>query len=239
MLMSRSQRNDETNISRESRSERSLFSRRGPLRRTARYLILAAVVIAAIVFAGFLRFADAVATMKPPTDIKADAIIVLTGGYQRIDQAVELLRSGAGTRLLISGANPSTSRAQIRKMTQSSSDLFSCCVDVGYDAIDTIGNANEAARWIGDHDYSNVLVVTNNYHMHRSLYELRRASPKTEFIAYPVVSSDLTRKNWFADPDVLRTLLYEYAKYVGAAARDIAGMGKSNGLRGLTSPEGK
>ncbi|MNE91360.1 hypothetical protein D3C80_1889620 [compost metagenome] len=75
--------------------------------------------------------------------------------------------------------------------------------------------------------------------MHRSLYELRKASPKTEFVAYPVVNSDLTRKNWFADPDVLRTLLYEYAKYVGAAARDIAGMGKSNGLRGLTSEDAK
>ena len=49
----------------------------------------------------------------------------------------------------------------------------------------------------------------------------------------------LTRKNWFADPDVLRTLLYEYAKYVGAAARDMVGMGKSNGLRGTASQDAK
>jgi uncharacterized SAM-binding protein YcdF (DUF218 family) len=49
---------------------------------------------------------------------------VLTGGYQRIDQAVELLQKGAGKRLLISGVHPTTTRAQIRKMTQAAPELF-------------------------------------------------------------------------------------------------------------------
>ncbi len=137
------------------------------------------------VFGGFLWFADSVATMRPPEGARADAIIVLTGGYQRIDQAVGLLRDKVGKRLLISGVNPSTTRAQIRRMTQSSPDLFACCVDMGYKAIDTIGNANEAAGWIRDKGYTSIVVVTNNYHMHRSLHELRSASPNTEFIAYP------------------------------------------------------
>ena len=37
----------------------------------------------------------------------ADAIIVLTGGQSRIDAALDLLKSGKGERLLISGVNPS------------------------------------------------------------------------------------------------------------------------------------
>lgn len=207
------------------------FSRRGRLRRFVRAIILFCLVIAGAIFGGFLWFADSVATMRPPTSTKADAIIVLTGGYQRIDQAVGLLRDGVGKRLLISGVNPATTRAQIRKMTQSSSDLFSCCVDMGYQAIDTIGNANEAAQWIRDKGYASIVVVTNNYHMHRSLHELRSASPDTNFIAYPVINSDLSRTNWFSNPDVLRTMLSEYAKFVGAAARDFTGIGKGNGLR--------
>ncbi|MDQ1183624.1 MULTISPECIES: YdcF family protein [Agrobacterium] len=208
-----------------------LFSRRGPLRRFIRVAILIFVVTAGAVFGGFLWFADSVATMRPPEGARADAIIVLTGGYQRIDQAVGLLRDKVGKRLLISGVNPSTTRAQIRKMTQSSPDLFACCVDMGYKAIDTIGNANEAAGWIRDKGYTSIVVVTNNYHMHRSLHELRSASPNTEFIAYPVINSDLSRTNWFANPDVLRTMMYEYAKFVVAALRDLTGIGKGNGLR--------
>ncbi|MCZ7464364.1 YdcF family protein [Rhizobium rhizogenes] len=212
-------------------AKKGLLSRRGPLRRFIRGFILLCVVLLGVFLGGFLWFADSVASMRPPEGTKGDAIIVLTGGYQRIEQAVGLLRDGVGKRLLISGVNPATTRSQIRKMTQGSSDMFSCCVDMGYKAIDTIGNANEAASWIRDHNYSSIVVVTNNYHMHRSLHELRSASPQTQFIAYPVISADLARTNWFVEPDVVRTMLYEYLKFVAAAGRDLTGFGKGDGLR--------
>jgi len=208
-----------------------LFARNGPLRRAIRFVLVLVLLCAAVFFGGFLWFADSVASLAPPAKVAADAIVVLTGGYQRIDQAVELLREGAGKRLLISGVHPTTTASQIRKMTQSSANLFSCCVDMGYDALDTTGNANETARWIHDHGYSSVLVVTNNYHMPRSLHELRRSSPSTEFIGYPVVNSDLKRKNWFTDPNVVRTMFSEYIKVVVAEARDRTGMGAGSGLR--------
>ena len=207
------------------------LSREGWLRWTARRIIMAGVLAIAAFFGGFLWFADSVTSLKTPDGVKADAIVVLTGGYQRIEQALGLLRDGAGRRLLISGAHPSTTPGQIRKVTQGSADLFECCVDIGYDAIDTIGNANETARWIHDHGYKSVLVVTNNYHMMRSLHELRRADPETEFIAYPVINSDLTRKAWFAEPDVLRTMLSEYGKVVLATFRDWLGLQHGSGLR--------
>mgnify|MGYP001005813498 FL=1 len=212
-------------------AQKGLLSRRGPLRRFIRGFILLCLILLGVFSGGFLWFADSVASMRPPESARGDAIIVLTGGYQRIEQAVGLLRDGVGKRLLISGVNPATTRSQIRKMTQGSSDMFSCCVDMGYKAIDTIGNANEAASWIRDHNYSSIVVVTNNYHMHRSLHELRSASPQTEFIAYPVISADLARTNWFVEPDVVRTMLYEYLKFVAAAARDLTGFGKGDGLR--------
>jgi uncharacterized SAM-binding protein YcdF (DUF218 family) len=98
--------------------------RRSVLRRFLRWGGFSLIFLLAIVFGGFLRFADSITTLKPPLDPKADAIVVLTGGYQRIDQAVELLRTGAGNRLLISGVHPTTTRAQIRKMTQSPANLF-------------------------------------------------------------------------------------------------------------------
>lgn len=219
------------------RLTRGLFSRQGRLRWLARRVIMSCVFLVGLLFGGFLWFADSVTSLRTPDGVKADAIVVLTGGYLRVEQALGLLRDGAGQRLLISGAHPSTTPNQIRKVTQASPDLFSCCVDIGYDAIDTIGNANEITRWIHDHGYKSVLVVTNNYHMLRSLHELRRADPVTEFIAYPVINSDLTRKAWFTEPDVVRTMLSEYGKVVLSTMRDWIGFERGTGLRTEDAPK--
>ena len=206
-------------------------ARRGPVRRMLRWGGVVFVLAAALIFGGFLRFADSVTTLKPPLDPRADAIVVLTGGYQRIDQAVELLQKGAGKRLLISGVHPTTTPKQIRRMTQASPELFSCCVDVGYDALDTIGNAQEASNWIHQRGYKSVLVVTNNYHMPRSLAELAYVDSETQFIPYPVVNTDLKTSNWFTDPNAMRVMLAEYVKVLFAGARNLTGLGRHPGLR--------
>lgn len=202
-----------------------------PIRRFVRLFLFLMLVLGGLLTGGFLYFAETIASMEVPRNPRADAIVVLTGGSQRIDQAIDLLNQGAGKRLLISGVNPTTSGNQIRKFTQSSSSLFECCVDIGHDAMDTIGNANETAKWISDHGYRKVLVVTNNYHMPRSLLELRRSDKKTEFLSYPVINSDLKNGNWLGQPMVVKTMLSEYLKYSAAVLRDIVGAGTASGLR--------
>jgi uncharacterized SAM-binding protein YcdF (DUF218 family) len=204
---------------------------RSLLRKVLRRGFFVLLAFLTVFIAGFLQFADTVASLQPPATPKADAIVVLTGGFQRIDQAVDLLELGAGKRLLISGVHPSTTRSQIRRNTQSSADLFKCCVDIGHAAIDTIGNATETSLWIRNRGYRTILVVTNNYHMPRSLLELRRARPETEFIAYPVVNSDLKTTNWLRNPLVLKAILLEYGKYSVATLRDVMGARWTNGLR--------
>lgn len=204
---------------------------RSLLRKVLRRGFFVLLAFLTVFIAGFLQFADTVASLQPPATPKADAIVVLTGGFQRIDQAVDLLKLGAGKRLLISGVHPSTTRSQIRRNTQSSADLFKCCVDIGHAAIDTIGNATETSLWIRNRGYRTILVVTNNYHMPRSLLELRRARPETEFIAYPVVNSDLKTTNWLRNPLVLKAILLEYGKYSVATLRDVMGARWTNGLR--------
>ncbi|HXV29450.1 MAG TPA: YdcF family protein [Sinorhizobium sp.] len=224
-------------------AERGKWRDRAARRRRARSLLrkilrrgfFVLVPCIGLFIAGFLQFADTVASLQPPPAPKADGIIVLTGGFQRIDQAVDLLRSGAGQRLLISGVHPTTTRSQIRHNTQGSPALFKCCVDIGHDAVDTIGNAAEASQWIRDRGYRSILVVTNNYHMPRSLLELRRAQPETEFIAYPVINSDLKTSNWLRNPLFMKAILLEYAKYSVASVRDFVGSRSANGLITVSS----
>ncbi|MGR6429587.1 YdcF family protein [Rhizobium sp. PAMB 3174] len=215
----------------ESRRKAEPRARRSLFRRVARRVGIVSVLLAGVVFVDFLRFADTVSSYAPPSSPKADAIVVLTGGYQRIDQAVALLAEHAGARLLISGVHPSTTGAQIRKMTDAPKDLFNCCVDIGYAALDTIGNANETMAWIEKNGYRSVLVVTNNYHMPRSLLELRQVEPRIEFLPYPVVNADLKQRNWFADPNAMRTMIAEYVKLLAARLRGLTGIGIGSGLR--------
>ncbi|MDH4440036.1 MAG: YdcF family protein [Rhizobium sp.] len=208
-----------------------IFARRGIIRRVLRYGGILILLCMAGIIAGFLAFADQVTNMRPPEVAKADAIVVLTGGYQRIEQAIDLLKRGYGKRLLISGVNPRTTAGQIRRATRASPDIFDCCVDIGYSAIDTIGNANETALWIRDKGYRSVLVVTSNYHLARSLLELRRSDPGTEFVGYPVVASDLKTRAWYSEPDAMRTMLVEYGKTIIAYLRGITGWSRDQGLR--------
>ena len=153
---------------------------------------------------------------NPPT---ADAIIVLTGGQARLDAALDLLKSGKGERLLISGVHPSTSSKSLQAATGSDTALFSCCVDIDRAALDTIGNAEESAKWVRSHAYEKVILVTNNYHMPRSLLEMGRLLDREELDPYPVVNSKLDKGGWMVRPGALRVLFTEYNKYLAALAR--------------------
>ncbi|MGB3390755.1 MAG: YdcF family protein [Pseudaminobacter sp.] len=180
-----------------------------------------AVVVAGIAFAGgFGWFAEHIGRLTTPEDPpNADAIIVLTGGQSRIDAALGLLKSGKGKRLLISGANPIADRQSLQAATGGDKGLFSCCVDIDYAALDTIGNAEESAKWVHDHAYERVILVTNNYHMPRSLLEMGRFLEASVLEPYPVVNSRLDEGRWMANRDALRVLFTEYTKYLGALAR--------------------
>jgi uncharacterized SAM-binding protein YcdF (DUF218 family) len=181
--------------------------------------VLSAVLLFAGGFALFATHVSGLATPENP--VAADAIIVLTGGQSRIDAALDLLKSGKGERLLISGVNPVAGREALRAATGADRRLFRCCVDIDNAALDTIGNAEESAKWVEQHAYGRVILVTNNYHMPRSLLEMRRLLVKATLEPYPVVNSRLDGGGWMVKPDALRVIFTEYLKYLAAIARGL------------------
>lgn len=192
---------------------------RGGLKRFTRAMGMSCLAVLAFT-GGFAAFSIHVASLRTPADpATADAIIVLTGGEARLDAAVELLRSGKGQRLLISGVNPVARLSDLQLATGADPNLFSCCVDIDRAALDTIGNAEESAKWIDAHAYGEVILVTNNYHMPRSMLEMRRRLTDAELLPYPVVNSPLGGGEWMTEPDALRVLFTEYMKYLAAVAR--------------------
>ena len=186
---------------------------------------------------GFVFFASHVAGMQTPeTPANAEAVIVLTGGRQRIDAATRLLKAGNGKRLLITGVSHVADRQDILAATGLDPALFACCVDIDREAQDTIGNAEESAKWMRDHGFSSALVVTNNYHMPRSLLEMRRQYGNAVFHPYPVVTITRGRFGWIGDREASRVLFTEYLKYLGAWARGaVPGLGDRIGRKMLGS----
>jgi uncharacterized SAM-binding protein YcdF (DUF218 family) len=172
--------------------------------------------------AGFGLFASHISGMATPKNLpRADAIIVLTGGQARIDAGLDLLKSGKGSRLLISGVNPVADRDELRAATGADKTLFSCCVDIDHAALDTIGNAEESAKWVRSHQYGSIILVTNNYHMPRSLLEMGRYIGDADLQPYPVVNTRLDNGEWMTKPDALRVLFTEYNKYLVALVRGV------------------
>ncbi len=197
-------------------------SRRSGARRVFRVLLLVCTIGVFVFIAGFGLFADHIGHLSVPRDIDdADGIVVLTGGQSRIDAAVELLKNGKGKRLLISGVNPIARADDLRIATGSETELFECCVDIDHAALDTIGNAEESAKWVQANAYDSIILVTNNYHMPRSLLEMRRLLPDAQVHPYPVVNTPLDNGAWLAKPNALRVLATEYTKYVGALVREV------------------
>jgi uncharacterized SAM-binding protein YcdF (DUF218 family) len=184
---------------------------------TARPLATIATVAVAVFVFGFVLFAANVSRIDRRPMPVADAIVVLTGGEQRLEEAVQLLRQGRGRRLLISGVNPINGKSDIRRLTGGSANLFDCCIDLGYTARNTIGNAEETRDWARTWKFQRLIIVTSSYHMPRSLIELSRMMPGTALIPFPVTPRSLASEPWWLSPTSARTLIAEYLKFLPSA----------------------
>ena len=184
-------------------------------------LALAAVIVLlpiAAFAAGFVWFVNVLErdeTLRVPP---AEGIVALTGGADRIADALDLIATGHAGRMLISGVNQSISGEELANLAPGQREWYDCCIDLGYEATNTIGNAVETRRWAREHGIRHsLIVVTSNYHMPRALLELGRALPQVQLVPFPVVSEKLRDGVW-SDPQVVRMLGIEYLKYVAALA---------------------
>ncbi|MDA7947782.1 MAG: YdcF family protein [Hyphomicrobiaceae bacterium] len=204
-------------------------------------LVIAGVAIAGVlVVAGFVLFANAIErdTGVPQA---AHGIVALTGGKDRIGEAVRLLADGQAKRLLITGVNPTTKARDLEVVVPRGTEFFACCVDLDHAALDTIGNAAETKAWAAKHGFNSLIVVTSAYHMPRTLVEFAREMPDVHLVPHPVVSRNFHIKDWWSHPGTTRILISEYLKYLGALARfagarigvnaDLAGSARSSSKR--------
>jgi uncharacterized SAM-binding protein YcdF (DUF218 family) len=189
-------------------------------RRLLGFLLAAPLLAATGLLSGFLWFALQVATPQTTAlDGAADGIVALTGGASRISDAVDLLALGRGQRLLITGVAPTVSTSELVRLVPERQHWFGCCVDLGYNAVNTIGNAVETRQWALDRGFRSLLVVTSSYHMPRALLEISHRLPGVALIPFPVVPEQRRAASWWSHAGSAKLLVSEYLKYIVAKAR--------------------
>lgn len=178
-------------------------------RRSAR-LAPSVLLLAALLWAaGFVWFVDD-ALRPPPYPPRADGIVALTGGAERIATALQLLADGRARLLLVSGVARETTLAALAERVGFDAAPLAERITLGYTATSTVGNAAEAAAWARRFDMHAVIVVTASYHMRRAMIEIGRALPGVRLIAYPVLPAALHE----GGPHIIRLLAGEYTKWL-------------------------
>ena len=180
------------------------------------------LILVLIWVVGLFAFAARIARSTPAPDPQpADAIVVLTGpSIARVTTAMKLLEDGKGGRLLVSGVNRKATRADIRSVSKAPGQLYDCCVDLGFSAVDTIGNGRETAAWARAYGFKRLLVVTADYHMPRAILELKGALPEGQFSPYPIATDELDAKHWWRTAGGARRMVFEYSKYLVILVRE-------------------
>lgn len=163
-------------------------------------LVLVAWVI------GFMWFA--VALPQPTYEGETDAVIVPTGAAGRIPHGLEVLDDGKARLMLVTGVDPEVRPAEFAAEFGVSMEQMQCCVSLGFDAVDTRGNAVETADWVVENEIKSLRLVTTDWHMRRASGELRQKLPTNVRIVEDAVASE----------PALGTLFLEYNKLLASWA---------------------
>lgn len=177
--------------------------------------------------AGYVSFARNLPDTPERPGARTDAIVVLTGGSLRLEEGLALLAAGRGRKLFVSGVHRGVDVEELLTYSATRPEDVACCIALGYDADNTVGNARETAEWMRAQGYRSLRLVTAGYHMPRGLLEFRAAMPDVAILAHPVMPDRVKTEAWWRYPGTAMLIAEEYTKTVIARA--------AHGLRALVS----
>ena len=163
---------------------------------------------------GLIWFAEAIPRVPADRSETTDAIVVLTGGPLRLKEGFSLLLENRAKKMLVSGVARGVELNELLRVAGSPPLTVACCVELGYVADNTAGNADETKAWMAKEGFGSLRLVTANYHMARSLLEFHRAMPAVRVVPHPVLPETFKRDDWWAWRGTFMLIAIEYNKYL-------------------------
>jgi uncharacterized SAM-binding protein YcdF (DUF218 family) len=177
-------------------------------------------VFATFWLTGYVFFISTITNQKPRfVDVPTDAIVVLTGGTGRINEGLNLISSGLGNKLFISGVGENVSLSELFRLWEGNGDSLQCCITLDHRARNTRDNAVETSKWMQENGFRSLRLVTSAYHMPRAWLEFHYEMPYTKIILHPVNNS----KTRIGD-DLFMIGLQEYNKTLLTYMRNFFGL---------------
>ena len=165
---------------------------------------------------GFIIFIHSIYNLPIDNSRVTDAIVVLTGGQDRLEEGLALLAQGKAKVMLISGVHKGVSKITLLRLHDKVS--LGNRVFLDKKSTNTVENALETEKWIEQYEKQaakihSIRLITAGYHMPRSLIEFQRMMPLLLLVAYPIYPSSV-KKTWWLWPGTTWLLTREYTKYL-------------------------
>ena len=183
-----------------------------------RFFYIVLFLILTFLSVGFVSYFSALARYDQVEITSVDAAIVLTGGPDRLTDAARLLSTGVTKHLLISGVGGRADLDDLVRVAPSLAPYSSCCVDLGHQAQNTRGNAEEAALWARDKNYKSLAIVTAGFHLPRAMLEVRALLPDRTLYPYRA-GLPIREQLFYGRFSTLYAIALEPIKYMAALVR--------------------
>ena len=138
-----------------------------------------------LLFFGFLVFF--IASLDKDYDYDNSNIVVFTGEGNRIKEGL-FLSNKLHSKILISGVNSHISKKIILNVFYNNNYFDNNNIFLDYKSKNTIENAIQTVKWIEKNKLKKIVLVTNYYHMLRSVKNIKLLNKDIQIYKHPVKS---------------------------------------------------
>ncbi len=143
--------------------------------------------------------------------LKADAIVVLTGGRGRVEEGIRLFRESRAKYLFLVGVDPSVRKSDLYRSRPGDPPADNVILEKS--SRNTLENSIYGRDVIVRSGVRSVLLITSRYHLKRASILFRNSLPSNiTIIPYPVDTVNL-KEYWWSDGGSFQLLFREFYKY--------------------------
>ncbi len=182
------------------------------MKRIKFFVLISLLSLSIFWFGAFIIFNTLIRSAQID-DKKTDAIVVLTGGKNRINEAFNLFNKDMADLLIISGVADKVTMKELQKQNNADITKNYNKIILGKEAKNTHQNAIEVSEYIRRNNVRSVRLVTSYYHMPRSKEEILAHNPDIEIVIHPVFSQNVSFK-WWKNLNSFILVASEFNKFV-------------------------